>query len=69
MFARGAVETRKALIDCGATRSVVSWEGTGTHECAKITVQLVFLGPHREDMVHFLQLEQDNRVKERSHSM
>ena len=67
MFAREALETGEALIDCGATRSMESWGGTGrsgTHECATSRSCAVFFPDRTKKTWYTLA----NRAKDRSHS-
>ena len=54
---------------CYQNNGVVEGTGrSGTHECAKSRVYSVFSGHNKEDMVHLLQIEKENRAKERSQS-
>ena len=68
MFAREAVETRKALIYCGASRSVgvlARARRSGTHEMRNITVLLVFPWAIHRRHGTLSRTVKDNRAKER----
>ena len=68
MLEREALETGKALIDCGATRSMGFWEALDgvARMNEQDTVQLVFLWILRRRRGTLLQLEKGSRVNERS---
>ena len=70
LFAKEALETGKALIDCGATKSMGSWEALDglARMNEQRLAQLGFLWTARRKHGTRSQTERDNKVKGRSSS-